>query len=372
MRYDLISLLKKMTTEDVVVLLNSLGISSDQIKRSGSSLIFPTICHNTNIDQASPKLYYYEDTKKFFCYTNCKSMSIIDLIVNIYKARGEELSFSDAMTILGELVTQKKEGFTIISLPKMSRPQEVAEGWESMFPDYNKTVLERFTQDPQYLELWTREGMDYNVLIDFGIRFDMTRNRMIIPILNHRGVLIGIKVRNFNQEDIDDHRKYMPLWYNKKTYTYPKLMVAYGLYENRKFLKKCKEAIVFEAEKSVLQFGSMFTQNKSIALGGSTFSVYHGHLLKELGVEKIVLGFDNDWHENGNKFYGLEKAIKEGEKIANMGFIVEIMYDYENNLLEDKESPVDKGRKTYSKIYRNRQSLQHLLKIEKGGYSYEI
>ena len=36
-----------------------------------TGLIARTICHNSIIDDASRKLYYYENTKLFRCYTGC-------------------------------------------------------------------------------------------------------------------------------------------------------------------------------------------------------------------------------------------------------------------------------------------------------------
>jgi hypothetical protein len=39
----------------------------------------------------------------------------------------------------------------------------------------------------------------------------MVRNRIIFPVIDHLGRLVGIKVRNFEEKEIEEHRKYMPL-----------------------------------------------------------------------------------------------------------------------------------------------------------------
>ena len=156
----------------------------------------------------------------------------------------------------------------------------------------------------------------------------------------------------------------MPLWHNKELYNYPKMMVAYGYYQNQKVIKKAKEVIVYEAEKSVLKHGSYFTQNKSIAIGGSSFSDYHAQILKDAGVEKIVLAMDNDWDEDGNHFYGLEKMLKEGFKILDMGFDVEIIYDWDGDQLGNKDAPIDRGRQVYSKLYRERKHISNFTREE--------
>ena len=134
-------------------------------------------------------------------------------------------------------------------------------------------------------------------------------------------------------------------------------MVAYGFYQNKKVIKKAKEVVVYEAEKSVLKHGSYFTQNKSIAIGGSSFSEYHALILKDAGVTKIILALDNDWDEDGDKTYGLQKMIKEGYKILDMGFDVDLIYDWDGDTLGNKDAPIDLGRQVYSKLYRERKNI---------------
>ena len=351
-------LISKVNTSDILRLMEYLGIPETQVRYGNDCLIFPTICHNELISNPSYKLYYYEPNKRFYCYTKCKSMSIYDFIIHTYQARGIKASFSRAYSILDSIVEDRtKHGFAIIQSPTVYKPNKITDNWASQLTVYNSHVLECFTQQPKYLAPWLEEGIDYDVLVDFGVKFDMVRNRIVFPVLDHLGRLVGIKVRNFNQKDLEEHRKYMPLWYNKELYNYPKMMVLFGFYQNRKIIKKAKECIVYEAEKSVLKHGSYFTQNKSVAIGGSSFSEYHSIILKESGVEKIILALDNDWDEDGNKEYGLNKMIAEAYKIKDYGFDVDIIYDWDGYLLGNKDAPIDKGRQIYSKLYRERKNI---------------
>lgn len=351
-------LITKVNTSDILRLMEHLGIPETLVRYGNDCLIFPTICHNELMSNPSHKLYYYENTKRFYCYTNCKGMSIYDFIMNTYKARGSKITYSQAYMLLDSMVEDRlKHGFAVIEAPHVHHETKITENWAEQLTVYNPHVLECFTQQPKYLAAWLEEGIDYDVLVEFGVKFDMVRNRIVFPIIDHLGRLVGIKVRNFNQKDLEEHRKYMPLWHNKELYNYPKMMVAYGYYQNKSVIKKAKEVIVYEAEKSVLKHGSYFTQNKSIAIGGSSFSEYHSIILKDAGVEKIVLALDNDWDEDGNRFYGLEKAIKEGYKIQDMGFDVDIIYDWDGDLLGNKDAPIDRGRQIYSKLYRERKNI---------------
>lgn len=357
-------LIKKMNSSDIIRLMEKLGVPESMIKYGNSSLIFPTICHNEMSNDPSHKLYYYEATKRFYCYTNCKSMSVFDFIIKVYQTRGYKIEFREAYNILDEIVSKRiKNGFAILSNPKPLVPDKIEKNWEEQLPVYNHHILECFTQQPRFLDVWMSEGIDYDVLVEFGVRFDMVRNRIVFPILDRNGRLVGIRVRNFNQDDIDSGRKYMPLWHNEELYNCPKMMVVYGYYQNKAVIKKLKEVIVFEAEKSVLKYGSCFTQNKSVAVGGSSFSQYHGIILKDAGVTKIVLAFDNDCSEDGDKYYGLKKMIKEAKKIRDMGFEVEIIYDWEQEYLGNKDAPIDLGRTVYSKLYRERKKLAEVIEL---------
>ena len=352
------NLLLKITTSDILRLMEKLGVPESAVRYGNDCLIFPTICHNVLSSNPSHKLYYYESSKRFYCYTHCKSMSVFDLIIKVYNARGLKLEFLQAYNILEEVLSVRmKTGFAIIESPVIKNTKTIDKDWEQSFTIYNAHVLECFTQQPKFLDPWLKEGIDYEMMLLFGVHFDMVRNRIVFPVIDRLGRLVGIRVRNFNQLDLDNGRKYMPLWHNQELYTCPKTMVVYGYYQNKTIIKRLKEAVVFESEKSVLKYGSCFTQNKSVAVGGSAFSIYHGKILKDAGVEKIVLAFDNDYDEDGNHLYGLQKMIREGKKIKDMGFDVEIIYDWAGNLLGNKDAPIDLGRNVYSKLYRERKNI---------------
>lgn len=356
------NLLNKLSTTDVLRLMEKLGVPETSVRYANDCLIFPTVCHNTLDNNPSHKLYYYESSKRFYCYTHCKSMSIFDVIINTYNTRGFKMEFMRAYNLLDEIISKRlKTGFAIIQTPKTLNTNKIEENWVEQLPVYNKHVLECFTQQPRFLDPWLSEDIDYNVMVDFGVRFDMVRNRIVFPVIDHIGRLVGIRVRNFNQADLDAGRKYMPLWHNEELYNCPKMMVVYGYYQNRQVIKRLKEVIVFEAEKSVLKYGSCFTMNKSVAVGGSAFSQYHGLILKEAGVETIVLAFDNDYSEDGDRFYGLQKMLREAQKVRDMGFKVELIYDWTGEYLGDKDAPIDLGRTVYSKLYRERKTLEEVL-----------
>ena len=48
-----------------------------------TGLIARTICHNGLSDGASRKLYYYENTGLFQCYSNCGLFDIFELCIKV-------------------------------------------------------------------------------------------------------------------------------------------------------------------------------------------------------------------------------------------------------------------------------------------------
>ena len=82
---DLINLDKKdiiesITLYDVKHFLESLGVEQIIVNEQKQYLICPTICHNPLHEEASMKLYWYQNYKLFRCYTECnENMSIFKL-----------------------------------------------------------------------------------------------------------------------------------------------------------------------------------------------------------------------------------------------------------------------------------------------------
>lgn len=71
MKIDLKMFADSLTDENIIDIMNHLG--ANNYEETNSAIIFPTICHNYDADEASMKLYYYRGNKKFHCYTECDS-----------------------------------------------------------------------------------------------------------------------------------------------------------------------------------------------------------------------------------------------------------------------------------------------------------
>lgn len=359
-------ILDMITTSDIVQLVSKFGIPETSIRYYNNQLIMPTGCHNEIIGTAKHKLYYYEDSKKFHCYTCCGSMNPFEFVVQAYRTRGIKYSLSNAAIIIERIIQERlKDGFAIVTPPSNVK-KEIEEDWHKSLTEYNPSIMNCFSRNKKYLKVWEKEGISFDAMDKFGIKFDMIRNRMVIPIYDDKGVFVGAKVRNFNQEDIENGRKYMPLIHNNEIYTYDKGKILYGLNFNKKNIKNAKRAIIFESEKSTILYESLYVGNKAVSIGGSNVSIYQTELLKQYKVETVVLALDNDYsllpNENGeyDKYFGLYKMLKEANKLDAKGFNVEIVYDWEQSFLENKDAPIDKGREIWNKLYRNRKNFNEL------------
>ena len=74
-RFDKDEIKNSLTTEQVEQFLAEHG--GEPVKRIGT-LVSRTICHNPADGKGSHKLYYYENTGLFRCYTGCEE-SIFDI-----------------------------------------------------------------------------------------------------------------------------------------------------------------------------------------------------------------------------------------------------------------------------------------------------
>ena len=359
-------ILDMITTSDIIQLVSKFGIPETSIRYYNNQLIMPTGCHNEIIGTAKHKLYYYEDSKKFHCYTCCGSMNPFEFVVQAYRTRGIKYSLSNAAIIIERIIQERlRDGFAVVTPPSNVK-KEIEEDWHKSLTEYNPSIMNCFSRNKKYLKVWEKEGISFDAMDKFGIKFDMIRNRMVIPIYDDKGVFVGAKVRNFNQEDIENGRKYMPLIHNNEIYTYDKGKILYGLNFNKKNIKNAKRAIIFESEKSTILYESLYVGNKAVSIGGSNISIYQAELLKQYKVETVVLALDNDYsllpNENGeyDKYFGLYKMLKEANKLDAKGFNVEIVYDWEQSFLENKDAPIDKGREIWNKLYRNRKNFNEL------------
>lgn len=144
----------------------------------------------------------------------------------------------------------------------------------------------------------------------------------------------------------------MPIQIADKIYNHPLGYNLYGLNLNKENIRKKKMAIIFEAEKSVLQYETMFGRENNIAVAvcGSNITNYQFQLLRQAGAERILIAFDKEgqtWKEKEKHHEKIKKLCKRNSNNCLMGYL----YD-KSDLLNLKDSPTDRGKEVFQQLYR--------------------
>lgn len=353
--------LREQLTDDAIKdILGQFDI--EPVDETDAAIIFPTCCHN--LDGGSNKLYYYKDSKLFHCYTECAStFDIFSLIQKIYALKGQQITLRQAVSLCdldASEVSPLERSFNVtedLRYMQTLTSTYIPDIDKLEFKTYDKKILNKFTFDLIGLMPWIQENISVDTLQKFGIKYDKINNCIIIPNFDIKGNLIGIRGRYFNEEDIFKG-KYRPIYFNKQLMSHPTGRTFYGIYENKDAIKRKRMAIIFEGEKSVLLFGSIYGTNNNIALAtlGQNITKDHIQYLIDLGVSDVILAYDTDY-EDYNELKEVQEKYTAKGKILSPYFNVSILMDYDF-LLPYKSSPIDGGKDIFEKILKNKRTIK--------------
>lgn len=200
--------------------------------------------------------------------------------------------------------------------------------------------MDRFPRDAGRLRVWEEEGITDQSLEKFQVRYDPLSNRLVFPIRNPNGDIINICGRT-----LDPAYKEKKL--RKYTYFQPMgtLDTIYGLWENRAAIVAKREIILFEGAKSVMKADSWEIPNTGAILT-SHLNPNQFKILIRLGV-RVVFALD------------AEVDICQDKHIRRLLPYVRVEWvRNRNGLLEEKDSPVDKGEAVFRKLYQERSAVR--------------
>ncbi len=353
---DFRELREQLTDEGIKEILGQFNV--EPVLEDEASITFPTCCHN--LEGGSPKLIYYKNSKLFHCYTECAaSFDIFTLLQKMYRLRGQEITLTQAVQICNlDISAVTKEDRAYNYSEDIKYMQELNDLYipdvnNMEFKVYPKDILYKFNFSYVGLMPWVEEGIGVSAMQRFGISYDMYRNAIIIPNFDYEGNLIGIRARFFKPEDVLKG-KYRPLYDNGVLYNHPTGRTFYGIYENHKTIEKKHMCIIFEGEKSVLLFETIYGANNNIALAtlGQNITKDHIQYLLKMQVTHVILAYDTDY-EDYDQLREVENKYKEKAKILSPYFNVSYLIDDEF-LLPYKSSPIDGGKDKFEKILANR------------------
>lgn len=352
---DAKQVLLHITDQDVINILYKLG--SDISDRSNEEyLIFNTsVCHGGE----NYKLYYYKNTKSFYCYSGCGAIrDIFDLIKQSLNISFEE-SVKYVIDELGLNTKVARRGF-----PKKRntiKQQSLNDIVLETLPPIEKQYLYYAYPDIPVIQ-WLKDNISKQSMKTFNIRYCTKSNSAIIPHFNIKNETVGVRVRAFNQEEIENYGKYHPLYYGGEGYAHPLGKNLYGIHKTKEAIKKYKKVVIGESEKFVLQMETYYKENNiSVAICGSTFSKFQAKMLLDLGVEEFIFALDKEYETIEDESIYLKKIYKKVKILLDNNIKVTLIWDEINGLLGYKDSPTDKGKATYEKLVKNRKDIREII-----------
>lgn len=355
-------ILSQLTLENYEAIFHSLGV--EEIKKSSEYWQLPTICHNLDPADASYKLYFYLNTRTTFCFTECnKSRDIIDLISDRWKLEGKRFRFQDILNYICKvsgIKTGKEgigQGFTLPSWKERLSVYQVEKKSTYLGKRYPKDIL-RFLK-PYHHRAFLSDGISEDTMEKFGIGFYPAKNQITIPVYDLDGELIGIHCRNLSQHELSKGKKYIPLHtVSGLDYRFKSHEVLYGLNMNEPYIRYTKQIQLFESPKAVLQLDSIYPQNTGVGMFGMNLGKQRRDMILKMGVSEVIIGIDKDYEERDSKEH--QAYIQNVKRIARLfkGYAkCSVLYDTDDSL-GYKESPTDRGREVYEKLFQSRKVIE--------------
>lgn len=200
-----------------------------------------------------------------------------------------------------------------------------------------KGMLEQY---PKYIvDEWVDEGIPWIVQDIFDIRIDEQRKRWLIPSYNEDGNLVTVQGRTYlkNYKELKLPKYIYYRFGEGSTYN----SNLFGLNVSKDRIMEQKEVVLFEGAKSVMKAYGWGYMN-TVATQGCNITDLQ--LKKILALRcNVVVAFDKD-----KTFKDIESTLKELSRYTNVYYILG------GKLLDEKDSPVDKGQEIWEELYKNK------------------
>ena len=309
---------------------NIVDIISGYLQVSSKGKNYVALCpfHNDH----SPSLIISPEKQIFNCFT-CRTGGNVFSFVMKY----ENVSFAEAVSIVAKKVGfNLKNDVFVKSENKYSKDYEIyeyamkyylnnintADGSKAreylLKRGINETIIKEFklgysgSSKDTFYKLATNKGWDIETLNKLGLInkvnenvYDTFINRIVIPIENLKGEVVGFTGRIFNGED--NTAKYLN---TKETEIFKKSSLLFNYHNAKNYIRDRKSVIVVEGNMDAIKMSAKGFKNV-VALMGVALSNEQIDILKRLKVP-VILMLDND---NA----GEEATIKNGESLINSG-----------------------------------------------------
>ena len=362
--YDKGTIKDALTIENVFELLQEFGGDPEF---ADFGILCHTICHNPP-GEGSKKLYYYSNSGLFKCYTGCPEsyFDVFELVIKVQNIQHNvEYDLNDAVRWIAkrfgfagteEDAPDKEDLADWKRLADYERIQNIeTDNKHIVLKEYDTHILERFNYNV-ILQPWIDEGITQEVMDSNQIGFFPGQWQITIPHFDQNNRFIGLRGRTLIKEDAERYGKYRPMRVNGVLYNHPLGMNLYNLNHSKDNIKRIEKAIVFEGEKSCLLYQSYFGNETDITVAccGSNISAYQVQLLQEAGAKEIIVAFDRQFQDIGDEeFKHLTRNLTTLNKKYKNNVLLSFIFD-KNKITDYKDSPIDKGKDIFYKLFKER------------------
>ena len=357
--FDKSKIKESLSTENIFDLLTEWGGDPEY---TDFGILSTTICHNVP-GEGSRKLYYYENSTLFKCYTGCDStFDIFELAMKVFDIqKRREMDLNDAVRYVaarfglsGDYVEEEDVSEDWKLLDNYDRLTEIeVKDYSVCLKEYDSTVLDRLNYSLKLLP-WLDEGISQKVIDEARIGYYPGADMITIPHFDKDGRFVGLRGRAMAQDDVERFGKYRPIKIMKQMYNHPLGMNLYNLDHAKEQIGVLGKAVIFESEKSCLLYRTMFEADISVACCGSNISAYQIQMLLEAGAKEIIVAFDRQFQEIGDKEFKHLTAnlTKLHNKYKNE---VQLSFIFDKKMITGyKASPIDEGQEKFLQLFKER------------------
>lgn len=204
---------------------------------------------------------------------------------------------------------------------------------------YPEEILKQYGNTPNLL--WLKDGISLETQRKWNVGYDVSSQRITLPIRSSTSELIGIKGRcNYEPEEYE--AKYLYL-----TPSCSMSQTLFGYSENYSSLYE-NDVWIVESEKSVLKMSS-WNYNNVVALGSNSLSPTQCKLLLSLNPKSVTFMLD--------KSLPLENTKRNAELLRTFCTMRQLQiryWNWEDNIsLSDKSAPCDDTKEEFEWILAN-------------------
>lgn len=254
-------------------------------------------------------------------YNNCSAKEAVEILQKYAGCEGEYIA------------PREKMAATLVCKKFRKPKQTVKQSKGTILPD---NYMERYEKRLDKLQAWIDEGISMESLEKFNVRYDAFSDRLVYPIRNLAEKIVNIGGRTLDPEWKEKNLRKYTYFYGWGT-----MDTIYGLAENMDEILNKREVILFEGCKSVLLADTWGIRNTACLLT-SHLNPHQMKILARLGC-RVVFALDK------------EVRIREDHNIQKLKDYVEVEYFWDrDDLLDEKDAPVDKGVEVFKKLYEGR------------------